>query len=200
MFEADTYKTINANSEGFYKEKGSKFYAFAYPVKTEDEISKHRQELRKKYYDARHHVYAFRLNPDSNIYRSSDDGEPANSSGPPVLGQIKSDELYEILIVVVRYFGGTKLGIPGLVHAYKTAAADAIQNAEIIEKRITRNLELTFPYEILNEMENLSKNPDIEILNREYLDTCKMTISIARNSFHKVLEKLEKFHKLKIKE
>jgi len=200
MFEADSYKTINASSEGFFKERGSKFYAFAFPVKTEEDISKHREQLRKKYYDARHHVYAFRLNPDSNKYRSSDDGEPSNSSGPPVLGQIKSDELYEILIVVVRYFGGTKLGIPGLIHAYKTAAADAIQNAKIIEKRITRNLELNFPYEILNDMENLSKNPDIEILNREYLDSCKMTISVARNSFNKVLEHLEKYHKLKIKE
>ena len=200
MFEADSYKTINANSEGFFKERGSKFYAFAFPVETEEEISKHREQLRKKYYDARHHVYAFRLNPDSNKYRSSDDGEPSNSSGPPVLGQIKSDELYEILIVVVRYFGGTKLGIPGLIHAYKTAAADAIQNATIIEKRITRNLELNFPYEILNDMENLSKNPDIEIMNREYMDSCKMNISVARNSFNKVLEHLEKFHKLKIKE
>jgi len=122
----EKYKTIRTTSEGNYKEKGSKFLAFAYPVSTEEEIKEIQQTLRKDYYDARHHVFAWRLGSDKKRYRSSDDGEPSNSSGPPVLGQIQSFDLTNILIVVIRYFGGTKLGVPGLINAYRTAARDAI--------------------------------------------------------------------------
>ncbi len=194
----DVYKIIKSSSEGFYKDRGSKFYAFAFPVQSEVQISEIQKKLRKKYYDARHHVYAFRLNPDSGKYRSSDDGEPSNSSGPPVLGQIKSYELYDILIVVIRYFGGTKLGIHGLINAYKTAAKMAIENADIIDKRIIKEIEILFPYELINEMERLANSPEIEIVNRDFTETCKMTLSVARNSFNIVLESLEKYHKLQI--
>ena len=130
------YKTIKSKSEGSYKDKGSKFYAFAYPVTTEDEIKEIQAKLRKEYYDARHHVFAWRLDADKKRFRASDDGEPSNSSGPPILGQIQSYDLTNILIVVIRYFGGTKLGIPGLINAYKTSAKEAIENTEIIEKEV----------------------------------------------------------------
>jgi putative IMPACT (imprinted ancient) family translation regulator len=133
MNNAILYKTIEKTAEGLYKEKGSKFLSFAFPVTTEEQIKNIQQELRKEYYDARHHVFAWKLGIDENNYRASDDGEPANSSGPPVLGQIRSYELSDILIVVIRYFGGTKLGIPGLINAYKTATKDAIDNNLIID-------------------------------------------------------------------
>ena len=126
--KTDAFYTIETESSGFYSEKGSKFYAFAFPVNCEQKIKEIQQNLRKKYYDARHHVYAFVLGAEKQIYRASDDGEPPNSSGMPVLGQIRSFELSNILIVVVRYFGGTKLGVPGLINAYKSAARDALDN------------------------------------------------------------------------
>ncbi|MCF0207048.1 MAG: YigZ family protein, partial [Bacteroidales bacterium] len=127
----DTYKTIKQQSEGFYSEKGSKFISFAIPVVDEDEVRENLQVIKKKYFDARHHVYAFVIGDRYETFRASDDGEPSNSSGMPVLGQIRSNQLSYIMVVVVRYFGGTKLGIPGLINAYKTAAASAIENAEV---------------------------------------------------------------------
>lgn len=128
MEQKDTYFTLKGNSEGFNKEKGSKFLAFAYVVSNEDDVKKTVAELKKKYYDARHYCYAYVLGDQSEIYRAKDDGEPGHSAGDPILGQIRSKKLTNTLIVVVRYFGGTKLGVGGLIHAYKTAAADAIEN------------------------------------------------------------------------
>ncbi len=129
----DNYKTIAAPSKGFFKDRGSKFYAFAFPISSEEDVIKYRASLRKKYYDARHHVYAFCIILKQQIFcRSSDNGEPLNSSGPYVLGQIKSYGVTNVLIIVIRYFGGTKLGIQGLIKAYKTARQDALNNAKII--------------------------------------------------------------------
>ncbi|NJO90137.1 MAG: YigZ family protein [Chloroflexia bacterium] len=176
----DTYKTIKTVSEGVFKDRGSKFFAFAFPVENENEINEYRAELRKKYYDARHHVYAFHIGAENPIFRASDDGEPANSSGPPVLGQIRSSELTNILVVVVRYFGGTKLGVPGLINAYKSAALDAIENAEIIEKIIEQSLKVEFEYPHMNEAMRLTKADGIRIASQSFEISCNMELMVKK--------------------
>lgn len=128
----DEYLTISKPSEGLFKDRGSKFLAFAYPVSSEDEIKEIQEHLRSEYHDARHHCYAYMLGKDKNVFRANDDGEPSSTAGKPILGQIKSYDLTNILIVVIRYFGGTKLGVSGLINAYKTAAEEALKNAKII--------------------------------------------------------------------
>ena len=198
--KSDQYKTIKSKSEGFFKDRSSKFYAFAFPVKNEDEISEIRSKIRKEYYDARHHVYAYRLGADMKTFRASDDGEPSNSSGPPVLGKIKSYELTDILIIVVRYFGGTKLGIPGLINAYGTAAEDAIKNAEIVVKTVTRNITAEFEYAQMNDVMRLIKDFDLKIREQDMQMSCKMVLEVPVSIFEKVKSKFEQNHKLKISE
>ncbi len=195
----DRYKTIKSKSEGFFKDRGSKFYAFAFSVKSEDEIKIMRESVRKKYHDARHHVYAYRLGEDMKIFRASDDGEPSNSSGPPVLGKIKSYELTDILIIVVRYFGGTKLGIPGLINAYGTAAEDAIKNADIITKTIYKNIEVLFEYSQMNDVMRIIKEYNLKIIEQDMQLSCKIIVGAAKNDFEKVKSKFEEYHKLKLK-
>ena len=185
MEETDNYKTIEQPSEGIYKEKGSKFLAFAYPVTTENEVKELLKELRKKYYDARHHVYAFRLGADLKTFRCSDDGEPSNSSGPPVLGQIQSHELTNILIVVVRFFGGTKLGVPGLIHAYRTAAANAIENSTLIEKFEQDEFTIEFGYAVMNDVMKILKDENPEQSHQQFDNTCSISLSTRKkNSIH----------------
>jgi len=196
----DSYRTIAKPSEGSYKEKGSKFLAFAYPVKTEDEIKEIQKELRKKYYDARHHVYAFRLGVEKENYRASDDGEPANSSGPPVLGQIRSFDLTDILIVVIRYFGGTKLGVPGLINAYKTAAADALEHAEIIEKTDDAIIDVFFEYPQMNDVMRIAKEEEINQLEHDFQASCRLRFSIRKSLKEQVLEKFKVIHQIDFKE
>ncbi len=188
----DTYKTIAKPTEGAFKDRGSKFLAFAYPVKNEDEITEIQKVLRKKFYDARHQAYAFRLGADKNNFRASDDGEPTNSSGQPILGQIRSFDLTNILIIVVRYFGGTKLGIPGLINAYKTAALDAINNAEIITKTVNDNILLDFEYVLMNDVMKIIKDEDIEIENQQFDLNCHIELSIRKSKSQKVAERFEK--------
>ncbi|MEN8122062.1 MAG: YigZ family protein [Bacteroidota bacterium] len=187
----DTYKTIEKISEGFFKDKGSKFIALAFPVDSESKVQEYRALLRKKYHDARHHVYAFYIGKERPIYRSSDDGEPANSSGPPVLGQIRSFGLTNILIVVVRYFGGTKLGIPGLINAYKSAAADAIENAHIVTKTITKKILFEFEYPAMNEVMRIVKDPGVKIDKQEFLESCVLEISIRISNFEEISNRLK---------
>jgi uncharacterized YigZ family protein len=194
----DSYKTIKVNSEGSFKDKGSKFLAFAFPVENEEEINKYRAELRKKYFDARHHVYAFCIGADKSVFRSSDDGEPSNSSGPPVLGQIKSFGLTNILIVVVRYFGGTKLGIPGLINAYKSAAKDAIENAEIIDKNVEIPITLSFEYILMNDVMKVLKNDGVHIIHQQFDSDCVIDINLSKKNYYLILDLLEKIPKLKI--
>jgi len=147
---SDSYRTIEGPSKGLFRDRGSRFIALAYPVRTTDEIKSILEELRKEYHDARHHCYAYMLGPDRQVWRANDDGEPSGSAGRPIMGQINSHELTDILIVVVRYFGGTLLGVSGLINAYKTAAADAISNASIVERRVHVSLRITFPYLVIN--------------------------------------------------
>jgi len=148
----DSYKSIAAESRGLFKDNGSRFIAHAYPVETEEEVKEIVAALKKEYYDARHHVYAYRLGYLGDKFRANDDGEPSGSSGRPVLGQIDSNGLSDILVVVVRYFGGIKLGIPGLIRAYKTATADAIANAEIVEKIASKMYRVRFGYMSMNSV------------------------------------------------
>lgn len=164
----ESYKTIESPSEGEFKDKGSKFLAFAYNVTTEEQISEIVQSLKKRYYDARHHCYAWRLTPDGSHWRANDDGEPSSTAGRPILGQMLSNELTDILIVVVRYFGGTKLGVPGLIRAYKSAAIEAISAATIIEKQIKAYYALSFPYIEMNSAMKIVKDLSLEIVNQEF--------------------------------
>src|SRR6056297_2588024 len=155
--EITSYKTIKSKGEGLFKDKGSKFIALAIPVETEEEVKSALEEVRNAYHDARHHCYAYRLGPLMDIYRANDDGEPSSSAGKPILGQIRSYELTNILIVVIRYFGGIKLGVGGLIQAYKTAAEEAIRNAKIIEKKLHDIYRVSFEYSEINEVMRILK-------------------------------------------
>ncbi len=194
----DTYQMIETSTEGFYKEKGSKFLAFAYPVRTEEEVKACQEALRKKYYDARHHCYAFMLGPRHQSYRASDDGEPKHSAGDPILGQIRAFDLTNVLVVVVRYFGGTKLGVGGLINAYKTATAEALQAATVAEKLITSELKIQFEYDQMNLVMKMIKDYELEIVQQEQAMNCTMTLAIRQNQFDEVAEKFGKMHPLKV--
>jgi len=199
MKQVTSYKTIESKSEGFFKDRGSKFYSFAYPVANEEETENYREKLRKAYHDARHHVYAFRLGRNGETYRASDDGEPSNSSGPPVLGQIKSAELTYVLVVVIRYFGGTKLGVPGLINAYKTAAEDALNNANIITKKIKTKVKLYYDYEYTNSVMSFLHSEPIEILDQKFEASCEITAALPVNQTEKILQKLDNIKGIKYK-
>lgn len=180
MFD-DTYKTIAAPSEGLYKEKGSKFLAFAYPVRTIDEVKAHLEQLRKDYFDARHHCYAYILGPRKDAFRANDDGEPSGTGGRPIHGQLLSADLTDTLIVVVRYFGGILLGASGLANAYKTAARDAIEHATIIEKTIDCRYRLSFAYETMNDVMRILKDYDLKPENPNYNLDCTLEVSVRQS-------------------
>ncbi len=187
----DTYRTIASPTESIYKEKGSKFLAFAYPVYSEEEIKEHLAELRKKYFDARHHCYAYSLGADKSRYRANDDGEPNHSAGDPILGQIRSADLSNVLVVVVRYFGGTKLGVSGLISAYKTATADAIAEATIIEKHETILLQVNFEYPQMNDVMSLVKEYNLDVRNQQFELACILTIEVRKQLQEEITAKLE---------
>jgi uncharacterized YigZ family protein len=195
----DTYFTLKGNSEGFYKEKGSKFLAFAFVVSDENEVKQKLAELKKRYYDARHHCYAYILGNKSEKYRANDDGEPGHTAGDPILGQIRSNELTNTLIVVVRYFGGTKLGVGGLIHAYKTAAADAIVNNSIAEKLILSELNIQFEYDHLNQVMKLVKDFELEIITQKMEISCEMTLGVRLSLEEEVKARLNELHKISLK-
>ena len=199
METKDTYFTLKGNSEGFYKEKGSKFLAFAYVIQNEENVKERISELKKKYYDARHFCYAYMLGFNGEKYRANDDGEPGHSAGDPILGQIRSNELTNILIVVVRYFGGTKLGIPGLINAYKSAAAHAIENNLKIEKLILSELHIQFEYEQLNNVMKLVKDYDLKIILQKMEISCKMTLGVRLSLEQQVKARLLEMHRISMK-
>lgn len=173
----DVYHTLAGSSEGLYKEKGSKFLAFAYPVKDEDQIKLHQEELHKAQHAARHHCYAWKLGMDDQNFRANDDGEPNNSAGKPILGQIVKYGLTDVLIVVVRYFGGTKLGVGGLINAYRTAAAAAIDNGKIVKRRLMNHYLLEFKYDSMNDVMSLIKELDLHQYDQQFELTCSIKIS-----------------------
>lgn len=193
----DSYLTISGISEGLYSEKGSKFIAFAFPVENEIQVKENILSLKKKYYDARHHVYAFVIGSNQEFYRCSDDGEPSNSSGPPVLGQIRSLNLTNVLVVVVRYFGGTKLGVSGLLNAYKTAARDALDKAIVIQKYVKAKYISSFGYEEMNFVMKCLKDFDAEISSQNFAESCSIIFSIRLSLSDKLLNALKQNHKLK---
>lgn len=169
------YKTILNPSEGIYKEKGSKFLAFAYPVSNIDQVDLHLSELRKKYHDARHHSYGFILGLKDQTFRSNDDGEPTHSAGDPILGQIRAFELTNVLVVVVRYFGGIKLGVGGLVTAYKSASIEALKQAHIKDIYPLCSFEIAFPYELTGELESIFNDFSLEFDSKEFTEHCLFT-------------------------
>ncbi len=167
-----SYRTVKEPASGEYKEKGSKFLGFVYPVSSESDVKERLEELRKEFYDARHHCYAYILGNDGELFRANDDGEPGHSAGDPILGQLRSENLTNVLAVVVRYFGGTKLGVSGLIHAYKTAAAEAIKAAPLVRRQITRSLELKYPYDSTNEVMRLIDEFDLTVLDQQFEMDC----------------------------
>ena len=186
----DSYKSIASESRGLFKDNGSRFIAHAYPVETEEEVKEIVAALKKEYYDARHHVYAYRLGYLGDKFRANDDGEPSGSSGRPVLGQIDSNELSDILVVVVRYFGGIKLGIPGLIRAYKTATADAIANAEIVEKIACKRYKVHFGYMGMNSVMKVFKDMGLDQKNQLFDMECSMETSVRLSQVDTFLERI----------
>lgn len=196
----DSYKSIAAESKGLFKDNGSRFIAHAYPVETEDEIKEIVAALKKEYYDARHHVYAYRLGYLGDKFRANDDGEPSGSSGRPVLGQIDSNELSDILVVVVRYFGGIKLGIPGLIRAYKTATADAIANAEIVEKIACKRFKVHFGYMGMNSVMKVFKDMGLDQKNQQFDMECSMETSVRLSQVDAFLERMNDVEGCRVEE
>lgn len=197
MLFSDTYKTISSESKGLFKDRGSRFISIAVPVKTTEEVKQKLEELRKEYHDARHHCYAYTLTPDKQVWRANDDGEPSGTAGKPILGQINSNELTNILIVVIRYFGGTLLGVSGLINAYRTAAAEAIANAQIIEKVVTPVYRIDFPYLSMNDVMKVLKEEATGQQAHQYGDECSIEISFRKSGTDRILERLSKVEGLK---
>lgn len=195
----DTYLTILNPSQGTYSQLRSKFLAFAYPVKTEDEVKQHVVAIQKKYYDARHACYAYMLGADRQRFRANDNGEPSGTAGKPILGQINSNNLTDILIVVVRYFGGIKLGTSGLIQAYRAAAAEAIQAATIVEKTVDGTIDIAFPFPAMNAVMKVVKDIEPQIVDQGYADdNCTMKLTIRQSQMPVLKSRLEKILELKI--
>ncbi len=178
METADQYKSIAAPSEGLFKDNGSRFLALAYPVESPEQVKDIVAGLKKKYHDARHHCFAYRLGYQGDVWRASDDGEPSGSAGRPILGQIDSLGLSDVLVVVVRWFGGIKLGIPGLIRAYKTSSADALSQATLIEKTAARRFRLHFDYLSMNAVMKVLKDMDLPQSAQEFGETCSLEVRV----------------------
>ena len=178
MNQITTYRTLKSPIQAEIKDKGSRFLAFAYPVQTAEQVKKHVDDLRQEHHKARHWCYAYRLGVDGNQFRANDDGEPSGSAGRPILGQIDSFELTDVLVVVVRYFGGTLLGVPGLIHAYKTSTQMALENAQIIEKNIEKTVRIRCEYPYLNEAIRIAKNHQAEMIEQDLQLDCRLTVRI----------------------
>jgi uncharacterized YigZ family protein len=184
----DTYKTIANPSEGLFKDKGSKFISFAFPVESEDEIKNIIQTIKKEHFSARHHCYAWRLGFEKLLFRANDDGEPSSTAGKPILGQIQSFDLTNILIVVVRYFGGTLLGVSGLINAYKNAASDAILQAEIVEGLVEKRLIVEFDYGAMNDMMKIFKDEKLQQIDPVFDLRCSIKTHIRLSESDRIAE------------
>jgi uncharacterized YigZ family protein len=191
LFE-DTYKTIASRAEGVYREKGSKFIALAFPVETEAQVKELLIEVKKNYHDARHHCYAYILGANKDCYKMNDDGEPSSTAGRPIYGQLRSKEVTNVLLVVVRYFGGIKLGVSGLINAYKTAAQEALNNSKIIEKIVEERYRIVFQYKEINRVMSLLKGNDITILYQSFDNQCVIDFKVRQNMADRYLSDLRK--------
>ena len=193
MEPKDEFLTItDTPAEGFYSEKRSKFLAFAFHVTSEEEVKQYVAEFRKKYYDARHVCWAYMLGADRTDFRANDDGEPSSTAGKPILGQINKNELTDILIIVVRYYGGVNLGTSGLIVAYRTAAAEAIANAEIVSQFVEEEVVFDFPYIMMNDVMKIIKDMSPRIISQTYDNTCEMKLSIRKSEAPMLKAKFDK--------
>lgn len=196
----DSYITIDNIAEGLYKEKGSKFLAFAYHVRNTDEIKEILDTLRKEHHDARHVCYAYMLGPEKKDYRAADDSEPSGTAGRPILGTILSSGATDILIAVVRYFGGTKLGTSGLINAYKTASFDAMEHAVLVEKTIDCEITFSFEYVMMNDVMKVVKDLNPNIVSQNFDNDCQMTLSIRKGEFDRLKDRLLKIDRLRVED
>ena len=194
----DTYNMLSTPGEGLYKEKGSKFIAETFIVTSEDEAKAAIASVKKKYFDARHHCFAYMIGPDKKTFRSSDDGEPSGTAGKPILNQILSKDVTNVCVVVTRYFGGIKLGTSGLINAYKTAAREALDNATIVEKTINEFYSLEFAYPLMNEVMRIMKEENLETLNPKFELDCYMEFSTRKNDASRISEKFRNLFGIKI--
>ena len=189
---ADSYKTIARAAETTYRQLSSKFYTYAYPVETEAEIKEHLDALRKRWFDATHHCYAWRLGPHGEQFRANDDGEPSSTAGKPILGQLLSQEVTNCLVVVVRYFGGTKLGVPGLIAAYKESTAQVLAECEIVERTVDTTIRVSFSYVAMNDVMRIVKDMQPRIVEQLFDNLCTMTLSIRESESEQLINRLEK--------
>jgi len=194
----DFFFTINEMYESLFKDRGSKFIGICYQVTSEEEVKKRLDEVKNKYHDARHHCYAYILNFDASHTRANDDGEPGHSAGDPILGQIRSKDLTNTLVIVVRYFGGTKLGVSGLINAYKTAAATVLDKAKIIKRIVQNKYTLTYGYEITNEVMKLIADLELEVISQDFTDICKAKVGVRLNTVDVFLKQTERINTLKV--
>lgn len=197
MFE-DSYKVVTTPGEGLYKEKGSKFFAEAFPVHSEAEVKAKVAEIKKKYFDAKHHCYAFIIGPDKSCYRSSDDGEPSGTAGKPILNQILSKDLTNVCVVVTRYFGGQLLGVPGLINAYKTSAREALDNCGVMEKTVDEVYSVSFGYPLLNEVMRILKEENLEQRNTKFELDCYLEIAVRKSISNKIVDKLDRIYGVEV--
>lgn len=199
--ENDTYKTIScASEEVLYKEKNSKFFGYAFPVCKEEEIKEHLDRLRKEHFSARHWCYAYQIGTEKIQYRANDDGEPNNSAGMPIYGQIQSFEVTNVMVVVVRYFGGVKLGVGGLISAYKTAAQMALENSEIVEQTINKFFTISFGYAHMNKVMRIIKEKNLQIVSQKMEMDCEIQISIRKKNVQNLLDTFENLYEIKLTE
>ncbi|MEI7895550.1 MAG: YigZ family protein [bacterium] len=194
----DSFLSIEGETKALFRDKASKFIAVAMPVTTEEEVKTNLDELRKVYHDASHHCYAYRLGVENKAFRSNDDGEPSGSAGKPIYGQILSMGLTDILVVVVRYFGGTKLGIPGLIHAYRTAARESLENAVIIEKTILVKYKVVFDYTIMNEIMRILKDEGVKISYQTAQEKCEIDFQIRKSHGKRIEDRMNRLKSIKL--
>lgn len=197
MLFSDTYQTIAKASEGIFRDKGSKFIAYAYPIKTEIEVKEITNKLRAEHNKARHFCWAIRLTPDRNVHKFNDDGEPSGTAGRPILNTLLSADVTNILVVVVRYFGGTLLGVPGLINAYKTAAVEALNAAQIVTKTVNDVYELAFDYLMMNDVMRVVKEEQLNILSQNFDTHCKLSFEVRKANLNQVMGKFDKIEGLK---
>lgn len=191
LFE-DTYRTIDANYEGIFRDKGSKFIAYAFPFKSEEKLKDLLQEVKSLHPKARHHCWAYRLTPDRNVFRINDDGEPSGTAGRPILNALLSADITNIIVVVVRYFGGTLLGVPGLINAYKSATQDALDQAQVIERTVNDSYGLTFDYLNMNDVMRIIKEEGLEIEKQEFDNNCYLEFEVRKMQVNRVVERFSK--------
>lgn len=198
MLFNDTYQTITQTSEGIFRDKGSKFIGYAYPIKQEADVKEIIAKLRSEHPKARHFCWALRLSPDRNVFKLNDDGEPSGTAGRPILNSLLSADVTNILVVVVRYFGGTLLGVPGLINAYKSATVEALGANEIITKTVNDVYELEFEYLMMNDVMRIIKEEQLNIIKQDFNTYCSLTFEVRKANLNVVIKKLDKIEGLKI--